>query len=121
MADKPRNGGTWSDARYWKTVRSTLRRGFRWWKPIMDCKLAARRPSQSKNKRLKWESQCAICKKWFPEKETQRDHIVPCGPLNCEEDLLTFLRNLTTEDGYQNLCKPCHQIKTNKERKCKNL
>lgn len=117
MADKPRNGGTWSDARYWQGVRSMLRRGFRYWNPIMQCKIAARRPNQSSNKRLKWEYYCIACRVWHPDKNIQVDHIIPVGTLKCDDDLAPFLKRLTPESGFQILCRECHQIKTNKERK----
>lgn len=113
---KTRNGETWTESRYWSAVRSTLRRGFRYWKPIMDAKKAARRSYTGMNKRQKWESQCAHCKKWFKESETEVDHIIPCGSLKGPEDLVPFLERLTTEDGFQVLCKPCHQKKTNEEK-----
>ena len=116
-ATKPRNGGTWTEARYWQAVRSSLRRGFRFWKPIADCKLAARRPNESENKRLRWEYQCNKCKVWHPDKNVQVDHVTPAGALKCDDDMVPFLHKLTTEEGYQVLCKPCHQEKTNKERK----
>ncbi|NOR58434.1 MAG: hypothetical protein GQ474_07925 [Sulfurimonas sp.] len=118
---KPRNGGTWTEARYWQQVRSHLRNGFRYWKPIAQCKEKARRPNRSENKRLKWEFQCKDCKQWFPDKQVQVDHIIEAGTLKCAEDLVGFLERLTAEgeEDYQLLCKPCHQTKTNKERKNK--
>lgn len=115
-APKTRNSETWSESQYWSAVRSMLRRGFRYWKPIMDAKKAARRSYVGMNKRQKWESQCAKCEKWFKESETQVDHIIPCGSLRGPEDLVSFLERLTTEDGFQVLCKPCHQEKTNEEK-----
>ena len=116
LVEKTRNGGTWSEAKYWGAVRSHLRRGFRYWKPISDVKMAARRPNQSNNKRLKWEFQCAECLDWFPDKQIQVDHITAVGSLKCSADLPGFLERLTPEEGFQCLCKPCHQGKTNEER-----
>ena len=80
---------------------------------------AASRPSQSKNKRLKTEYQCAKCKKWFPRKEVQIDHVVPCGSLKGPDDIAGFLERLTPEstEAYQVLDKKCHKIKTQEERK----
>jgi len=83
----------------------------------MEAKVDARRKSQNKaNKRQKWEYKCAACRTWFPDKEVAVDHIIPVGTLKCEDDLLPFIQRLTVENGYQVLCKPCHQVKTNKER-----
>lgn len=87
---------------------------------MQQAKIDSRRKNQSDNKRLKWEFQCNSCKEWFPDKETQVDHIVPVGSLRCSEDLAGFVERLTPEDGFQILCIPCHQQKTNKEREERN-
>ena len=116
LVPRTRNAGTWTEAAYWGAIRSHLRRGFRYWKPIMKTKLAARRPYEGPNKRQKWESQCAHCKEWFKDKDTQVDHIIPVGSLKCPGDLVGFLERLTCEEGFQVLCTGCHQIKTNEER-----
>jgi 5-methylcytosine-specific restriction endonuclease McrA len=115
---KTRNGGKWSEAAYWGAVRSALRRKFAFWQPAMKCLNAAKRPSQSDNKRLKSEYQCAECGKWKPRKEVQIDHVEECGSLKCYEDIAPFLKRLTPEDisAFQILCKKCHQIRTNQQR-----
>jgi hypothetical protein len=83
----------------------------------MRCKQEAKRPYKGKNKRQKWEYQCNKCKKWFPDKLIQIDHVIPVGSLRCDEDLVGFLQKLTPEEGFQMLCKDkCHQEKTNYER-----
>lgn len=116
---KTRNNGTQTEAAYWGGVRSALRRHFRYWKPMVEAKNKARRKNQSSNKRLKWEFQCNHCKEWFKDKDIQIDHIIPVGSLRCPEDLAGFLERLTPEEGFQVLCKECHQVKTNQERKDK--
>jgi hypothetical protein len=85
---------------------------------MKDALEAVKRPSQSDNKKLKWEYQCAHCKEWFPRKEVNIDHIIPCGSLMTLEDVPAFIRNMTPEnvDAYQILCKKHHQEKTNAER-----
>jgi len=87
-----------------------------YWKPIQECKLAARRKSQSDNKRLKWEYQCKICEEWLPEKQVQINHIEPCGTLRCYDDIVPFIKRLTAENGFECLCKECH-LKVTKEDK----
>ena len=114
--EKHRNNKQWTEARYWQQVRSSLRKGFQYWLPIKQCKIDSRRKYVGNNKRQKWEYKCNECKQWFMEKHVQVDHIVPVGTLKRPEDIIGFLERLTTETGFQVLCKPCHQIKTNKEK-----
>lgn len=114
--DKPRNCGTMSEAAYWGMIRSGLRRTFRYWKPIQEAKQEAKRSYSGPNKRQKWEYRCATCGEWFMDKDVQVDHIIPCGSLKKGGDLEGFVERLTTEDGFQILCKPCHKIKTESER-----
>lgn len=117
--ERTRNNGEWTESRYWQQVRSSLRSGFRYWKPIVQCKINSRRKNKGKDKRLKWEYKCNDCKKWFKDKEVQVDHIIPVGSLKSEDDLVEFLRRLTTETGFQVLCLECHKKKTLSERKDK--
>lgn len=76
-----------------------------------------KRPSQSSNKRLKWEYQCAQCEEWMARKHVKVDHIKPAGRLRDYEDLPGFVARLFCEvDGLQVLCKECHDAKTKSER-----
>ena len=67
---------------------------------------------------------CAKCKKWFPNKDVQVDHIDPVIKHNeTIQDLdynTVVMRIFCDEDNLQVLCKPCHKIKTTLERKRKN-
>lgn len=113
------NGGTWTKAQYWSAIRSALRSKMRWWKPANEALLASRRPYKGPNKLQKWEHLCAHCGQWHIRKNVAIDHIVPCGSLNGPEDLAPFLERLTPEspDAYQVLCKECHNVKTQEERR----
>lgn len=114
---KPRNHGTMTESGFWGMIRSTLRQKSRWWKPIYECKLKNKRPYKGPNKRQKFEYQCNQCKKWFPEKQINVDHIIPAGSLTCANDLPGFVERLFTEiNGLQILCSNCHDAKTKKER-----
>jgi hypothetical protein len=115
---KTRNAGTMTESAYFSKIRSTLRSGFRWWKPMQLALEAASRPYKGPNKRLKREYQCNHCKNWHPRKNVEIDHKIPCGSLKNYDDIIGFIQRLTVEDInlYQILCKPCHLIKTKKEK-----
>ena len=113
IVPRTRNAGTWTEAQFWGAVRSGWRLKFRHWKPVKGCI----KTSYVKGKGY----QCAGCKEFFrTQKELQADHIIPCGSLKCEDDLVAFLRRLCPEgeegEHGQALCKECHQAKTNRER-----
>ena len=114
---KPRNAGTMTESAFWSFIRSALRQKSRWWKPITQCKLKARRPYKGPNKRQKFEYQCKQCEQWFPDKHVNVDHITPAGTLRCANDLPGFVERLFCEiDGLQVLCSKCHDKKTKKEK-----
>lgn len=117
---RTRNSSTMTEAMFWSMIRSALRQKSRWWKPVAEAKLLARRPYKGKNKRQKWEYQCAECKNHFKADEINVDHKVPAGTLTCYADLPGFVERLFCEvDGLQVMCSPCHDIKTKKEKRKK--
>lgn len=114
---KPYNNQTMSVAAFWGFIRSALRQKSRWWKPILQAKLAARRRYKGPNKRLKWEYFCSKCGKYYPDKNIEVDHIIPCGTLRSGDDLKGFVERLFCEaEHLVVLCKPCHKIKTKNEK-----
>jgi 5-methylcytosine-specific restriction endonuclease McrA len=115
---KTRNSGTMTESAFWSFIRSALRQKSRWWKPITECKMKARRVYKGPNKRQKFEYLCNSCKAWFPEKQINVDHIVGAGSLNCGQDLPGFVDRLFCEqDNLQVLCTTCHDHKTKLEKK----
>lgn len=120
---KTRNGGTMTEAAYFSKIRSVLRRGFQWWIPIQLALKAASRPSQSTNKRLKFEYQCALCDDWYSRKYVEIDHIVPCGSLLCYDDIGPFIERLTKENitDFQVVCKTCHKWKTLQDKEARKI
>jgi 5-methylcytosine-specific restriction endonuclease McrA len=116
-APKTRNNGTLTESAFWSFIRSGLRQKSRWWKPITQCKLNAKRAYKGVNKRQKFEYQCNDCKNWFADKNINVDHIQPAGSLNCANDLPGFVERLFCEvDNLQVLCSGCHNVKTQNEK-----
>jgi 5-methylcytosine-specific restriction endonuclease McrA len=106
-----------TESGFWSFIRSGLRQKSRWWKPISECKLKARRLYKGPSKRQKFEYQCNSCKLWFPEKQINVDHICPAGSLNSAQDLPGFVERLFCEqENLQVLCEECHNIKTKKDK-----
>lgn len=115
---KTRCSNTMSESAFWSFIRSCLRQKSRRWKPIYQALEAARRPSKSTNKRLKWEFICEVCKDWFAQANIQADHRIPCGSLRSGKDLEGFVERLFVEkDGFRIVCKECHQEITNEQRR----
>jgi len=117
LKNKSRCNGTLTESAFWAFIRSALRQKSRWWKPIYLAKVNARRSYAGVNKRQKFEYQCNHCKKWFPEKKVNVDHIIPAGTLTCANDLPGFVERLFVEiEGLQVLCSDCHNEKTKNEK-----
>lgn len=115
--ERTRGAGSYTEAEFWTMIRSALRQKSRWWKPISICKNNAKRKYKGKNKRQKYEYQCACCKDWYKGTEVQVDHIVPAGTLRSFEDLPSFVEKLFCElDNLQVLCSKCHDKKTKEDR-----
>lgn len=116
---KKRNGGRWTEARFTTFVRSALRAAFRKWPPKFDTLKAARTSARINpaSGRMAMHYTCAACKKDYPLKNVQVDHIKPVVPKNFTtwDD---FIARLYCEAKWlQVLCKPCHKTKTAEERK----
>jgi len=107
--ERTRNGGTWTEARYFGFIRSSLRAAFTKWGPKHQAK---------KDAKVAYNAyRCASCDEVFPSKEVEVDHIEPAGTLKTYADLPGFVERMFCEaDGFQLLCKGCHQVKTNAER-----
>lgn len=114
LAPRTRNLGTMTEIEYFGSIRSALRRAFRFWKPMQKALTLASRPYKGPNVRQKIEYQCATCKKWFKRTEVEIDHIEECGSLMSLADIPSFIERLTKEDvnAYQVLCKADHKEKT---------
>lgn len=119
MVPRTRNAETLTESQYFSKIRSALRSCFRYWKPMAIALENSSRKSQSLNKKLKKEYQCAHCSEWFKREDVEIDHVIPAGSLKTYDDIAPFIIRLTTEkiSDYQILCKTkCHRIKTNDEK-----
>lgn len=117
MGNKPRAGGTWTEARYWAFIRSALRRAWAKYPVRFQVLQKARRPYTGEDKRTKWEYNCAKCNGWFKSKEVEVDHVESAGSLKSYEDLGGFCKRLfCEEDNLRVLCKSCHKQVTQEER-----
>ena len=114
-------GKTWTKARYFSFIRSALRRAASNYPVKYQVKDQARRVKpKGKEGRHRFEYHCAHCNEWFPDKEVEVDHIIGAGSLKEYTDLPGFVERLFCEPrGMQILCKPCHQLKTNDERRAR--
>lgn len=107
---RTRNANTWTESMFFQMIRSALRNRTRFWQPKINCIKEVRRPSQSDNKRLKWEFKCSSCGKYVPQKFIEAHHSEEAGKLSCYEDLPEFVRKLFSENGWVPLCKTCHKL-----------
>lgn len=120
---KTRNSGKLTESAYFSKIRSGLRRTFQWWTPMIEALNAVSRPYNGENKRLKKEYKCSRCNNYFPRKQVEVHHKIPCGSLKSYEDIVPFIQRLTVEgaENYEILCKICHQKETNIEKELKKL
>lgn len=110
----------WEDSKYRNYIRQGLRKLWLRSPVRRTAKMESRREYEGENKRQKFEYQCDICKNWFKDKETQVDHIEPCGSLLSFKDLPSFVSRLFCgAEGLRVLCKPCHKQVTKEQRKKK--
>ena len=110
--ERTRNGGTWTEARYFSFIRSALRSAFQKWGPKHEAKKLAKRGYN--------QYEGAHCGEIYGNKDTEVDHIEPAGSLKTYDDLPAFVERMFCEvEGFQVLCKACHQVKTNAERKAR--
>lgn len=115
---RPYAGGTMTKSAFFEMIRNALRRVK--WKPRFVVLDEARRKLEPKRGNQKYEYQCSDCKCWFKGSEVEVDHIIPCGSLKCWEDVVGYAQRLYCEaELLRVLCRPCHLVRTNKERKNK--
>jgi len=117
---KTRNSGQWTEARYRSFIISALRKVSSRWGPKNEAKREARHYEKlpNENGRLVFHSKCAGCGALVPETTAAVDHINPVvdpavGFVNYD---VYIERMYCEKEGFQVLCKPCHDEKTAGER-----
>lgn len=116
--ERTRCSGTKTEAGMVSWVLSYLRKMTLRWKPRFDRMNEGRvkKPFGKNNKEV-WANTCEHCKEWFRITDLAADHIVPIGGLKTLEEAGRWLKMALVEiDGYQRLCKECHDVKTASER-----
>ena len=114
-AEKPRNGGLWTEARFNSFVTSALRAAFRRWQPKYTTLKRSFVESRinPKSGRIAKHYRCNACGNSFPQLQVQIDHVEPIGRgLSWNK----FIERLFCEaENLQVLCKVCHKEKTKNE------
>lgn len=111
----------WTPAKFKGFIVSLLRSGMRRF-PNKSEALSKAKTTKKKNKktnRLAQHYKCASCRKEFPLSDVQVDHIQPV--VDTKQgfvDWNTFIERMyCTTENLQVICKPCHKVKSDKERK----
>jgi 5-methylcytosine-specific restriction endonuclease McrA len=111
----------WTPARKKAFIVSVLRSGTRRWPPKYETLNEAKTEKKINpaTKRLAQHYKCRKCRKDFPAKMVQVDHIKPVvTPSDGFVDWNTFVERLFCDkDNLQVLCVSCHDKKTQKEKK----
>lgn len=115
-----RNDGEWTEARFKSFVTSTIRAGSRRWPPKYKALNEAKTDKKinKKSGRLAQHFQCSACLEEFTSKDVQVDHITPVvDPKKGFISWDVYIERMFCEkENFQILCKPCHSIKTKKEK-----
>lgn len=106
---KTRASGQWTEARYWSTIRSSLRKLWLRWPCRKEALDRCRRPNRSASRRHKWEYQCSECLGWFYGDQVEVHHVLPCGSIRQYDDIGQFVERLLCEvSGLRVVCHQCH-------------
>lgn len=107
----------WTRGRFYGFIRAALRNATRRWPPKYDTlnEAKTKKKVNPKTKRIAQHYKCANCKKDFPQKQVQVDHISPVvidNFVSWDE----FIENLFCDsDNLQVLCITCHKKKSKEE------
>ena len=114
------NNKQWTQGRFKGFITSALRTATQRWPPKFEALKTAflGRKINEKTGKLAQHFECAKCKKAFVSKDVQVDHKKPVvDPKKGFENWETYIDRLFCEvTNLQVLCKPCHKVKTAKEK-----
>jgi 5-methylcytosine-specific restriction endonuclease McrA len=123
--EKPSKPEHWTNARLQAFIVGVLRAGHNRWPFKYEVKNEAKTTKHvnPNSGRMAQFYKCAVCSEEFTNKEVEVDHIDPVvDPKVGFVDWNTFITRLfSSKDNYQLLCKSCHNIKSNLEKKKKKL
>lgn len=112
---------TWTAGRLKTFITSTLRSGFRKYPPKFETlkEASVGKKVNKKTGRMAEHFKCAECKKEYPAKEVNVDHI---EPVVCPKDGFinwdVYIKRMFCEkSNLQVLCEKCHDVKSADERK----
>lgn len=115
---------TWTAGRLKTFITSTLRSGFRKYPPKFETlkEASVGKKVNKKTGRMAEHFKCAECKKEYPAKEVNVDHI---EPVVCPKDGFVnwdvYIKRMFCEkSNLQVLCEKCHDVKSAEERKQRN-
>jgi 5-methylcytosine-specific restriction endonuclease McrA len=115
---------SWTEARLKAFIISGLRAASRRYPPKFETLNEAKTTKKinAKTGRLAQHYECNACREEFPAKEVQVDHRKPVvDPKKGFIDWNTYIeRMFCKKSNFQVLCKSCHKIKTDKEKKQAN-
>lgn len=119
--ERTRCSGTKTEAGMVSWVLSYLRKMTLRWKPRFDRMNEGRKKKPlGKNGREVWANTCEHCNKWFKTSDLDMDHVLPIGGMKSLDEAGRWLKMALVEiEGYQRLCKKCHDKKTLVERRDK--
>jgi len=101
----------WTEGRRKSFITSVLRSGYRRWPPKYETLKDAQtgKKENAKTKRIAMHYKCNSCKKDYPAKEVQVDHIEPVVDSKGFSSWDIFIERLFCEkENLQVLCKACH-------------
>lgn len=120
MVTKSRNSNQWTEARFRSFVTSALRAASRRWPPKFEAlkKAFSGKKTNKKTGKQAMHYKCAKCMGHFVAADVQVDHIHPVvDPVRGFLSWDIYIDRIFCEvHGLQVLCKPCHKVKTDKEK-----